>query len=275
MDSIGDNQCSAGLESLRALVRTEYAFAEKAVSGVRGAFLEYLAEDSVILQPGPRAGRPYWTSRPEHEAGGQLAWYPSIAEISSGADLGFTAGPWTYTAGAAAVEHGHFVSVWRRDAHCAWHVEFDGGVSLAEAAAAEPKWVEPDQTDFRTVPGRVTVSQSIDEFRSVAKVDGLKAALRTYSLNSGVRFYMDGQAPMDGALPILRYLSSHTIAGSWKEYVQRGSIDSTLTYAVGEIVDEQGVSSHAYLQVWIYDSKVANWGLRLLLLAVLPVRSGK
>ena len=182
MAASDDLQCSAGLRALRALVQTEYSFAEKAASGVRGAFLEYLAEDSVILQPGPRAGRPYWAARPEHEAGGRLAWYPSIAEISAGADLGFTTGPWTYTAGAAAVEHGHFVSVWRRDTHCAWHVEFDGGVSHAEAVAAEPKWVEPDQV-MQAIPGRATVVESIDEFRNVARVDGLTAALRTYSLN--------------------------------------------------------------------------------------------
>jgi hypothetical protein len=255
-------------------VQTEYAFAEKAASGARGAFLEYLADDSVILQPGPLAGRPFWSARPESANEGRLAWYPSIAEISSGADLGFTTGPWTYTAGAAAVEHGHFVSVWRRDSACAWHVEFDGGVSHAEALSAEAKWAAPDRI-VQAAPGRATVVQSIDEFRIVARVDGLKAALRTYSLNSGLRFYMDGQEPMDGPVPVLRYLSSHIIAGNWQEYTQRSSVDSTLTYSVGEILNEQGVGSHAYIQVWVYDAKVANWGLRLLLLAVLPVRTGK
>jgi len=274
MAASGDIKCSAGIEALRGLIETEYSFAEKAASGVRGAFLEYLADDAVILQPGPRAGRPYWSARPENVNEGTLSWYPSIAEISSGADLGFTTGPWTYTAGSGAAEHGHFVSVWRRDSRCAWHVEFDGGVSHAEALEPEPKWAAPDRI-VQAAPGRSTVAQSIDEFRTVARVDGLKAALRTYSLNSGLRFYMDGQEPMDGPVPVLQYLSGHTIAGRWQEYTQRGSVDSTLTYSVGEILDEQGVGSHAYIQVWIYDPRVANWGLRLLLLAELPVRSGK
>jgi hypothetical protein len=53
------------------------------------------------------------------------------------------------------------------------------------------------------------------------------------------------------------------------------SADSTLLYSVGEVTDRNKRSTHAYVQIWQYDPKVAIWGLRVLLVNPLPPPKAK
>src|ERR1700761_1383623 len=78
--------CAGGKEDLQSMVQTEYAFAARAQKSVRGAFLEYLADDSLVLGPGPTPGRAvYEAAKPNNN---KLEWYPSAA--AAGVGLGFT-----------------------------------------------------------------------------------------------------------------------------------------------------------------------------------------
>ena len=63
------------------------------------------------------------------------------------------------------------------------------------------------------------------------------------------------------------------------EFLRIPSVSADQTHAddvvaVGELLDENKRSSHAYAQIWQYNPKVANWGLRILLINPLaPVMS--
>jgi hypothetical protein len=50
-------ECATQRPALRTMLDAEYAFGEKALTSVRGAFLEYLDRDSWVLNPGPLPGR--------------------------------------------------------------------------------------------------------------------------------------------------------------------------------------------------------------------------
>ena len=51
--------------SRRALVAMERAFAKAAaIKGTRDAFIEFLADDGIIFQPGPVNGKKFWSERP-------------------------------------------------------------------------------------------------------------------------------------------------------------------------------------------------------------------
>jgi hypothetical protein len=63
-----------------------------------------------------------------------------------------------------------------------------------------------------------------------------------------------------------QYLTGYAILGAWKEDGRGRSADSTLAYCVGVLSDANRQSRHAYAQIWQYDPKVANWGLRILLI---------
>jgi len=136
-------------------------------------------------------------------------------------------------------------------------------VSYSKPAPPPQRFIDEDAA------GRAVI-----DFRDAVQQDGFPAALRTYGRNVGFLFYTDDQSPM-GIAAASVYLSSHSIAGDWKEDASRRSADSTLEYAVGELTDTHGQSTHAYVQIWQYDPKVANWGLRILLIKPLPPSGNK
>jgi ketosteroid isomerase-like protein len=267
-----------GAVGLRELLETEYAFAEQARAGVRAAFLEYLAEDALILRPNPVPGRALYLAAKENAD--TLAWYPATAGVAGSDDLGFTAGPWSYmAAGGGRQIQGHFVTVWKRDAMCRWRVQFDGGVSHAAPASAEQKLSLDGVPAPTPSPLPATSSphdalpEAILEFQATCREDGFAAAIRTYARTADFRLFTDGEIPM-GVADANQYLTGHGISdGAWKREAGSRSADSTLAYSVGELLDANVHSSHAYAQIWQYEPRVANWGLRILLINPLAVMS--
>src|SRR5262245_61750741 len=98
----------------RTVIDAEYAFAASAKPlGVRGAFLKYLATDSIICSPAPVNGIASTTAgEPNKDS---LEWYPTYSQTAGSADLGYTTGPWTYrSADGKGEAYGTFLSVWRK-----------------------------------------------------------------------------------------------------------------------------------------------------------------
>jgi ketosteroid isomerase-like protein len=267
-------QCASDRLALRGMVQAEYAFADKARASVRGAFLDNLAPDSWVLQPRPERGRAVYMTAKESTA--QLQWYPALAGIAGSGDLGFSTGPWEYTATNGAKATGHFLTVWRRDAECRWSVVLDGGISNDAAANGEPK-LAPDQVSYTPSappPQRLIAedapNHAVSDFQSGAEKAGFAAALRTYARIADFRFYTDDRPPMDGVPAASDYLAAHPVSGAFQEVARGKAADSTLLYTVGELLDSHGQATHSYVQIWQYQPKVANWGLRLLLIDAIP-----
>ena len=262
--------CTTDTAALRSLLETEYAFSQRARSSIRAAFLEYLAEGSLVLHPAPTPGREFYSAA--QDSSDQLEWYPAKADLAGSGDLGFTVGPWVYTRAAGGQIHGHFLTIWRRDAACRWRVEFDGGISHGAPASAEPK-LQPDQAlhNIRDAPppqliGEHAASGAMSDSQNTARRDGFAACLRTYARTADFLFYTDGEAPM-GLAAAIHYLSGRRVgSGDWTENADGRSADSSLAYAVGVLGDSKEPRTHAYAQIWQYEPRVANWGLRVLLL---------
>jgi len=201
-------------------------------------------------------------------SGGALERYSSVADIAGSGDLGFTAGPWSYTADRSR-DDGHFLAIWKCDEDCRWRVEFDGRVVHSRPESAEPPLsfehasaseIAPPSSDLIADD---PVKRAIGDFQSTAQDDGFSAGLRTYGRNDGFTLYTDGELPMARARAD-RYLAKRPIVTAWKQDTQGRSADSTLAYSVGEFTDGRARSVHSYAQIWQYDPKVANWGLRIL-----------
>jgi len=279
-DEKGPKGCPTMGGAWNAMLESEYAFSQKAHTSVAGAFLEYLAEDSWVLNPRPVPGRPIYQAAKESK--NTLEWYPAIGDVAPSGDLGFTAGPWVYTLTDNAKQlHGHFLTIWRRNATCQWRVEFDGGISHAMPKITEPK-LQPGQSPMSAAeppPANLVVQDAAghaaSDFQDTVRRDGISAALRTYGRDFDFVFFTDEQSPIGGAAAASEYLSDHPIAGAWKEVVRGRSADAALMYFVGELTDNNKRSTHAYVQIWQYDPKVANWGLRVLLVNPLPPPKAK
>jgi hypothetical protein len=254
---------------LQALLETEYAFEHQAQESVRDAFLSYLAEDSLILQPKPTPGRAFYQAAKPNDD--RLEWYPTIAAIAQGDDLGFSTGPWIYTTAGGSRLYGEFVTVWKRDAACRWRAEFDGGISHAMPQQAATK-MAPAAFAGITATGAAAppknliagLDQARRDFERTAQQDGFAAGVRTYARDGDFRFYAEGEAPKDAGAAN-RYLADRK-ASSWSEDAQDRSADAALAYSVGRFSSGRS-SQYAYLQIWQYDPKVANWGLRIFLMS--------
>jgi hypothetical protein len=209
---------------------------------------------------------------------GQVEWYPAMADLAVSGDLGFTAGPWVCSsAGGSARIQGHYLTLWKRDAGCGWRVAFDAGVSNPGPAAAEPRLLPGGAPSVQTNPppqpgAAAAVSQAISDFQSTAAQDGIAAGLRTYARTPDFLFYGDHTGPL-GLADANHYFTAHPVLGTLEEKSRIRSADGTLAYCAGEFTDVKLRGGHAYAQIWQYEARVANWGLRVLLINSLSLMS--
>jgi ketosteroid isomerase-like protein len=127
------------------LIELEAAFAAAARErGVKSAFLEFLGDESIVLQPGPVWGRAAWTVRKEVQA--TLDWLPDRVQMAQSGDFGFTTGPWLLTPGDpdAGPAEGRYLTVWHSSGD-GWRVLFDGGFGRAPAGAWDSRSRVPVQ----------------------------------------------------------------------------------------------------------------------------------
>jgi ketosteroid isomerase-like protein len=151
------------------MVAAERAFAaDAAARNTRDAFLAAYSEDGIAFAPGPRNAQHVWEKRSVNK--NKLEWAPQMAEIASSGDLGYTSGPWRFTAEGddKPSAFGHFFTVWRKDDDGKWKVLVDHGVSHGETAFPD-KVVRRGGIGAGTPP---TWSVGIDELR---KADELAA----------------------------------------------------------------------------------------------------
>lgn len=202
----------------------------------------------------------------------------AVADIAGSEDLGFTAGSWVHTAAAGGTTlHGEYLTVWKRDSASQWQVEFDGGISH-DATAGQDQPIEASiaaDCPAPHPPPQNLVAQdaggkAVRDFQETCIEDGFPAALRTYARTADFRFFTDGASAMD--LPAaIRHLSLRAVQGSWRQDACDRSADSSLAYAAGVLAGGRQQHRYLYAQIWQYAPKVANWGLRILLIN--PVRS--
>ncbi len=132
----------AGDDALEQMLAADKAFAAMAdAEGAPAAFAAYAAEDVRMF---PEGGLPYdgrdaliarFASWPD---GATLAWTPQGGASAPAGDFGYTWGLSTFTVrnddGEETVQHGKYISIWRREAGGAWKFVADMG-NAAPASA--------------------------------------------------------------------------------------------------------------------------------------------
>src|SRR5258708_3763385 len=86
-------------------------------SGMRAAFLDFLASDAVVFRPNPVNGIGFWKSQSESAASLILIRNSTYADISSNGLLGYTMGSWqSYPKGNRdkLSKFGQFVTIWEK-----------------------------------------------------------------------------------------------------------------------------------------------------------------
>jgi ketosteroid isomerase-like protein len=262
--------------ALNAVVAAEKAFAKAAAEkGTRAAFLEYLAEDSVVLAPGPVPGRATWEGRPVRPS--LLSWFPVVADVSLAGDLGYTTGPWELRPKGKEdtnVLHGFYTTFWRRQADDSYKLLFDGGISTpppspgdiaVKIGNAVPAKVEnpPQEEEAR---GKFTLLSADRAFAKAVAARGTGAAYADF-LADDSRLYREGAIPVVSKARILETLKAQPAKMIWAPIQARVASSGDLGYSLGN--ETVGAEQGYYLRIW---KKQADDSWRVVLDLFTPVQ---
>ena len=179
------------------VAEAEKRFAQTASErGIRESFLQFFAEGSVLLAPGPTDARVFYTNY--KDKGRLLAWQPIFATISRSGDLGVTTGPWELKekkTDSTPIAHGEFVSVWKLQSDHNWKVIFDCGIDHP-APTGKPPAIQleppnealPDKSELLAA-----LEQAEKEFADTLRVSSRKALLSPAS--EDIRILRDDAYP--------------------------------------------------------------------------------
>ena len=147
-----------------ALVAAERAFAVAAQRDLNRAFVDAAGEHGVVFRPDPVRAADIYGNAPPAEY--RLEWAPAQAEIAPSGDLGYTFGPFVYTA-ATGVGHGHYFSVWARDRREDFHFVSDIGVSHAAVPMPADVIRRGARADSASTLGRSERDERMDALREL------------------------------------------------------------------------------------------------------------
>src|SRR5947199_1746096 len=167
-----------------AIVEAERAFARAAATkGTRDAFLEFLADDGLIFQPGPVNGKQFWQARAPRK--GLLSWEPVFADVSLAGDLGYTTGPYEFRPNGAddkPIAFGQYFTIWKKQTDGSWKVALDRGTSNSQpsgpiAPLQFPKDVKSVTKKVQVeATGRALMLKTEAEFSNASSAQGIEKA---------------------------------------------------------------------------------------------------
>jgi ketosteroid isomerase-like protein len=244
----------------RAVVEMEHAFAKAAATrGTRDAFIEFLADDGIVFQPGPVNGKKFWTARERRK--GLLSWEPEYADVSRAGDLGWTTGPWEFRPNGPEdkpVAFGEYFTIWKRQNDGSWKAVLDRGVSTDKSYATRllqfPK--NDEASDLKARANVTLLREKLvkleTDFSAAVTRKGAVNAFALY-LAEDVRMLRPDLAPVLGRERALEVISSRLGNLSWQPTMADVSASGDLGYAYGtfEFKSHGVLVEHgSYVRVW-------------------------
>lgn len=246
-----------------SLAEAEKAFAHESVAkGMKAAFLNALADDGLVFDPGPGAqnGKKVWLEKKESRA--ILDWQPVLAVVSSSGDLGYTTGPWNYrkSPNQKPEAFGEFVSVWRREGG-KWKLLCDIGSDHPAPSAMPP--------ELKLIDLPHPSESKPEQFSNLQHRDCDYAANRAgqfvTAAEEDVRLYLPGKFPILGKSAGAAALSAAPAAMKFGESKGGLSRSGDLGFLWGEYRIAAKETSGDYLRIW-RKGEPGKWKLTLDLL---------
>jgi ketosteroid isomerase-like protein len=244
----------------RALVEMEHAFAQAAAAkGTRDAFIEFLADDGIVFQPGPVNGKKFWTARERRK--GLLSWEPEYADVSRAGDLGWTTGPWEFRPTGPEdkpVAFGQYFTIWKKQSDGSWKAVLDRGVSTDKSYVTKllhfPK--NDEASDLKAKANVTLLRDKLmkleTDFSAAVTRKGAVNAFDAY-LAEDVRMLRPDLAPALGKQRALEVISSRLGNLSWQPAMADASASGDLGYTYGTFefkIHGVLVEHGSYVRVW-------------------------
>lgn len=186
----------------KAIIDAERSFeAVAGAQGIKSAFTEFLATDSIIFRPGPVNGHQYWNASAD-PASLLLSRNITFADISSNGLLGYTTGNWRlYQRGKseAGAKFGQYVTIWEKKSDGKFEATIDIGIGHDKLPFSETDQVWKNKaTRDSNKRGWSPADASMKFTRlSMSPGGGLGAAYSLYAAQD-VRLLHDGDPPILG-----------------------------------------------------------------------------
>lgn len=119
----------------RQVEAAERAFAADGLAlGMKGSFLRHMADDAIVLEPGPVSAKAAYAAR-SSQGEPKLEWWPAWVVAARSGDLGLSTGPAAIN-GRRSV---WYATIWRKDADGRWRWIYDGGGAADAVASPGPE----------------------------------------------------------------------------------------------------------------------------------------
>lgn len=249
--------------SLESMVAAERAFAQAAAQkGIRAAFLAFLDEDAIGLEPSLGRATDVWRARPEpaRPLATTLSWEPRSGDIASAGDLGWLTGPYTLVpdGDASRARFGCYLSVWRRKGVQPWRVLIDYGVSTPSPCTfPDTGFValrrDAAQRDVGGTSGRERDALlETDRRVTVHKPEDWPASVLAV-VHERVRFHRPGRQPIVGLAAVQQFFATDPAPSRTTPIDGDVAASGDLGYTYGRVdymVAGQEPHGAYYLRLW-------------------------
>lgn len=259
---------------LDTLVQTEVDFARAAAEkGWRDAFLDFFADDAIVLGADTMLARPRLAavpSKPPSQV--SLVWEPRTGDIAASGDLGWLTGPSTFvdrTAPDRPPAYGNYVTIWKRRADGVWRVLIDVGTATP-APVPFPEGFTRAPMPTRYTGGGATATDASDDLRdsdrqlneAIAHA-GASSAYRAVAAPA-MRLHRQGSGTMPavGAQAIVGWLQEHAAGDDFTTTAAEVSRAGDLGYVYGTYLPSGEAARGGYLRIWARTAD-GHWLLQL------------
>ena len=239
--------------ALFSLAEAERNFSRSSVAiGRINAFVENLADESVIFQPEPTNGKQFYSKRKPSPF--LLTWEPEFVDIAASEDFGVSHGPWEitdYGPRKLPQRWGYYVSIWKKQKDGAWKVVVDMGNGVETKPDYTAKLSYPKGSDKKrdyTPIDTKTIKASLikmDQELSGAVSNNIPAYLQ--NLSKDARVIRMGHFPAT-TQDSIKALLSNASGLKWSPIDGDVSSSGDLAYIYGSY--EMKGESGSYLHVW-------------------------
>jgi len=241
-----------------------------AVAGMKSAFLQYLANDSIVFRPGPIKGREYWQKFDDSSK--VLSRNAVWADISANGMMGYTTGNWrVYQKGKseALAQFGQYVTIWEKQLNGTYQATVDIVVIHDKLPFYETEVLPKDKpTRDPNRLGWSPADASLGFTRLSMAPGGLGAAFFQYGADE-IRFLRDGYPPLLGKKHVSEIAKDYRSIRFPAKINLYQSADLAYTWNPCQFANsEEGMEQGNCLQIWKLDNK--KWQIVLAVFARIP-----
>lgn len=245
----------------------EQAVANK---GTRAAFLEYLADDSVIFHPNAVDGREFWKTR-QDSSRDRLVRRMTYSDIAANGLLGYTTGSWRLYAAKSdsPAKFGQYVTVWEKKPDGKFRASVDIDTSHDEVSGADPKQILPtgigkDMNERGWSPADASMNFLRMSMTNLA----LSGAYKQFAAED-VRLLRDREPPILGKKNVVSETKNYTSVAFPRKVALYQSADMAYTWNACKFNNsDEGIIEGNCLHIWKLRDK--KWWIVLGVFAPAP-----